>query len=245
MTLFLSRLRILRNPQVDAVAALLDPARLPGRRDDREQGRRSDAHHRLVWSAFADGPDRKRDFLWRFEGRGTFIALSERPPVSGPFFEKPDIKPFAPDLRTGDRLNFLLRANATRTEKAGGLSASGKERRRHIDLVMDKLHPLPPGKESGDRQKARMGLAQVAASSWLAAQGARHGFALETLDVQDYSTFALPGHVGRRESQPQYGVLDLAGRVAVTEPEIFLARLVQGFGRAKAFGCGLMLIRRA
>jgi CRISPR system Cascade subunit CasE len=30
----------------------------------------------------------------------------------------------------------------------------------------------------------------------------------------------------------------------VKEPDRFLAKLAQGFGRARAFGCGLMLIRR-
>ena len=33
--------------------------------------------------------------------------------------------------------------------------------------------------------------------------------------------------------------------IEVTDPPAFLARLAAGFGRAKAFGCGLMLIRRA
>ncbi|WP_243641924.1 type I-E CRISPR-associated protein Cas6/Cse3/CasE [Rhodovulum steppense] len=45
--------------------------------------------------------------------------------------------------------------------------------------------------------------------------------------------------------QPQFGILDLEGRIEVTDPEALLARLARGFGRAKAFGCGLMLIRRA
>ena len=38
---------------------------------------------------------------------------------------------------------------------------------------------------------------------------------------------------------------DLTGEIAVTDPKAFLAKLAQGFGRAKGFGCGLMLIRRA
>ena len=35
------------------------------------------------------------------------------------------------------------------------------------------------------------------------------------------------------------------GVVEVTDPTAFLSRLAQGFGSAKAFGNGLMLIRRA
>lgn len=56
---------------------------------------------------------------------------------------------------------------------------------------------------------------------------------------------ALPGHGGPRRGQPQFGILDLRGSLTVTEPATFLAALARGFGRAKAFGCGLMLIRRA
>jgi CRISPR system Cascade subunit CasE len=33
--------------------------------------------------------------------------------------------------------------------------------------------------------------------------------------------------------------------LTVRNPASFLATLGQGFGRARAFGCGLMLIRRA
>jgi CRISPR system Cascade subunit CasE len=31
----------------------------------------------------------------------------------------------------------------------------------------------------------------------------------------------------------------------VVSPDVFLEALARGFGKAKAFGCGLMLIRRA
>ena len=37
----------------------------------------------------------------------------------------------------------------------------------------------------------------------------------------------------------------LRGALEVTDDERFLARVLAGFGRAKAFGCGLMLLRRA
>ena len=43
----------------------------------------------------------------------------------------------------------------------------------------------------------------------------------------------------------QFGILDLTGLLEVTDPPLFLSHLAAGFGRAMAFGCGLMLIRRA
>jgi CRISPR system Cascade subunit CasE len=43
----------------------------------------------------------------------------------------------------------------------------------------------------------------------------------------------------------ELGVLDLEGTLEVCDPQAFVAALGHGFGRGKAFGCGLMLIRRA
>lgn len=230
MTLYLSRLQISRAPAVAALDALLDP---------KEGGRQKDAHHRLIWSVFAGDPEAKRDFLWRAEGAGRFLVLSARAPAQSPFFEPPESKEFAPDLAPGDELGFALRANATRTERTGGLSKNGREKKRHIDLVMDALYPLKQG-----RAEARMDAAQAAGSRWLAGQGARHGFAPLEVTVTDYRVQQLPGAAGKRAGQPQFGVLDIGGRLRVEDPAAFLARLAQGFGRAKAFGCGLMLLRR-
>lgn len=241
MTLYLSRLRLSRKPSARALDAILNPS---------EPGPKIDAHHRLLWAAFADSPDRRRDFLWREERAGEFLTLSARPPAPGDLFEAAEVKDFAPRLGPGDRLAFALRANATRTQKTGKVTGSGKEHKVHIDLVMDRLHSIPGQTALGEdlvseRPILRMKLAQEAAAAWLARQGEAAGFRLIGVEVGDYSVAALPGHRGRRGGQPQFGVLDMTGTLEVADPAAFLARLAQGFGRAKAFGCGLMLIRRA
>ncbi len=104
MNLYLSRLVIAKSPEVSALDALLNP---------RNQGQRRDAHHRLIWSAFAGDPDASRDFLWRYMGKGQFLVLSHRKPEHSALFDPPDIQSYAPDLQAGDRLSFILRANAT------------------------------------------------------------------------------------------------------------------------------------
>lgn len=221
--MFLSRLVLRQSPDVAALGQILNPD---------HDGRRMDAHHRLIWAAFAGDPEARRDFLWREMGQGAFLVLSARAPEGGALFEPPEVSAFAPDLRTADRLAFVLRANATRTVT----EADGKK--RHRDVVMEALHGLP----AGDRAEARMDLAQEAGAAWLAGQGARAGFAVLRADVTAYRVVEPPGQ-GRR--RPRFGVLDLEGVIEVTDPALFLPKLVQGFGRAKAFGCGLMLIRRA
>lgn len=228
--LFLSRLTLARDPSVEALSALLNPP---------AEGARRDAHHRLLWSAFAGNPDATRDFLWREMGRGQFMVLSPRPPGQGALFEPPEVKEFDPALAAGDRLTFVLRANATRTVKVDELAPNGNRKRKHIDLVMDRLRGM-----EGARASQRMAAAQEAAESWMAGQGARHGFALRAVNVSGYSVSVVPGLSGRKGRRPQFGVLDMEGQLEVTDPSAFLSRLAAGFGRAKSFGCGLMLIRR-
>ena len=60
---------------------------------------------------------------------------------------------------------------------------------------------------------------------------------------------SLPDHDGtpivvRTPQGDEIGVLEFEGVLTVTSPAEFVAAVLQGFGRAKAFGCGLMLIAR-
>ena len=265
MSLYLSRLTIARKPGVDAIRALIDPIRGPYRErlHDPEKGRIMDAHHRLIWALFGDSPDRERDFLWRSEGKGRFLVLSHRPPAAdgAGLFDPPEIKEFAPDLRPGDRLAFILRANATQTRKTGRMRKSGKPHTVHIDVVMDRLFPIVgqtalPSGEVSQRPAVRHEMANAAAREWLTGQGRRNGFTVEPrpggsgsadldVDVSDYSVVPLPAHAGPRRGQPQFGVMDMIGHIRVVDPALLIGAIARGFGRAKAFGCGLMLIRRA
>lgn len=222
MSLHLSRIKLSRTPSAQALAPLLLPS---------EQGRRRSAAHNLLWSVFADSPDRRRDFLWRQEDENSFLTLSARPPVQTDLFEQHDIRPFEPELEAGQTLAFRLRANATRMKRGG----------RRVDVVMDALYAI--AKE--ERAERRMETASRAGADWLVRQGDSAGFSLCDARAEDYTTEVLAGHRGPRKGQPQFGILELAGHLEVTEPAAFVARVGEGFGRAKAFGCGLMLIRRA
>lgn len=205
------------------------------------------AAHRLVWALFADGPDRRRDFLWRAETPGsvattTFYLLSERPPEDRlGIFELDPPKRFTPNLKPGDRLRFALRANPVVTRKdPRGLA------RRH-DVVMDWLrrNGIGPGARALHRRDA----VEAAAVAWLEAQGERYGFVLArrpdgtpVLRADGYEQHVLP----RERARPAtFSVLELEGELVVGEPDRFLEAVARGFGKARAWGCGLMLIRRA
>lgn len=226
MTLILSRVALRRDGSAAALARLLVP--------EGGAAPRSAAGHHLLWSLFADTPDRRRDFLWREEGPGRFITLSAREPVDGHGLFHVESKPFEPVLRAGDRLRFALRANPVMA-----IPGARGERGKRADVVMQKLHAVP----RGERAAARETVIPEAGRAWLAKQGERHGFALEgEVGVDGYETIRLPRPGA---DLIRYGVLDFEGVLTVRDPAAFLSQLAQGFGRARAFGCGLMLVRRA
>ena len=224
MTLYLSRLTLNRNASAAALMPLLNPT---------DPARAADAHHRLIWSVFSDSHARDRDFLWRHDGRGRFMTLSARQPQVSDLFRRPETKTFEPDLQVGNRLHYVLRSNATKARRI----APGQSRR--VDVVMDMLYSVPAGSE---RAMARQQKAGKAATIWMEEQGAKKGFRPLTTVTEGYFTLEL-GY--RRRQGATFGILDLYGEIEITDPAAFRLSLAQGFGRAKAWGCGLMLIRRA
>lgn len=230
-TMLLSRAHLRKDAPIQALARVLVP--------DDAAGRAATAH-RLVWTLFGDTPERERDFLWREAEPGIFYLLSNRPPVDHhKLFDLDPAKPFAPALAVGDRLAFSLRANAT-VARGGGPGRRGKP----CDVVMAALYGLPAGARAEQRAKKT----QEAGVKWLESQGAKSGFTLAqrsdgTADARSVSHAVLT--LDRRNAAMRIGVLDLEGVLVVSDPTFFCQHLAQGFGRAKAFGCGLMLIRRA
>jgi CRISPR system Cascade subunit CasE len=226
--LWLTRARL----RPDASLAALAPVLLP-----EDANARVSMSHRLVWTLFGDTPDRPRDFLWREDKPGQFMLLSARPPAPGLLFTL-EPKPFAPLLEPGDRLRFMLRVNPTVTR-----AEPGRARGKRSDVVMDALKPVP----KAERAERRSDLIGPAATAWLRDRSAAAGFTLLTVDADGYEQMRLPRTSGADpKARPiRYSVLDLTGELDVTDPALFLAAVAAGFGRAKAFGCGLMLIRRA
>lgn len=247
---YLSRVRLRRNVPAAALRAVLAPE---------GTAERAATAHRLVWTLFADAPERERDFLWREGDPGAFYCLSSRPPEDHHGLFDIDLpKPFAPVLSAGDRLGFALRVNAT-VARGGRPASDGRAsvRGKRSDVVMDALYQGRGG-ETSRAQLRQQSLVPVA-YEWLSRQGAKHGFALPPLppprraddaDDVDDSVFQVRGYRvlsidrGRGAKPLRVGVLDLEGVLEVRDPALFSNAVRQGFGRAKAFGCGLMLLRR-
>lgn len=230
-----ARLRACHGEALSAIAPILMPA---------NAGTRIGHAHRLVWLLFQNEPDRARDFLWREEGQGRYLILSQQPPSDPNGLFDLDTKDFIPHLAADDRLGFAMRANAVVARKGARdrVEKEGRARGKRVDVVMDALHAVP--KEQ--RPARRTELTDKAAREWLDEQGARGGFRVLSLAVNGYERIDVADRVrpGRR-NRSGIAVLDLEGVLTVTDPDAFVHKLGRGFGSAKAFGCGLMLIRRA
>ena len=226
---YLTRARLKRDASVSALTPLLLG------KTGRGGPSRQSGHH-LVWSLFADIADRKRDFLWREMEAGVFLILSARHPEDRHgLFEIDEPKSFTPVLEPGDRLLFSLRANPVVRRRHPDHRRSVKH-----DVVMDGLRSLG----NGERAQHRLAVVREQGLAWLERQGAKAGFTIRRGEV------AVEGYDQHRISRAgsaasmSYSTLDFDGILTVSEPATLLPAMAHGFGGAKAYGCGLMLIRR-
>ena len=227
---YLSRARLRRDASVEALLPLL----LGGERNDRQTGQPG---HHLVWSLFTDGAERQRDFLWREMEPGTFLILSARPPRDRhALFEIDEPKPYAPALDVGDRLRFSLRANAVVRRRTPPHGHSTKH-----DVVMDALHARPDGR----RAEHRLAAMQEGGFAWLERQARKAGFAVRKAEVviDGYQQHRIPRY--GQMAPMSFSTLDFDGTLEVHDPAALLFGIARGFGAAKAYGCGLILVRRA
>ncbi len=197
------------------------------------------ATHQIIWQLFK-GASKGRDFIYREDmhasGLPEFFVLSQLAPENdNPIFSVQS-KPFSPQLSTGDRLAFRLRVNPTITIK----ETSGKSRRH--DVLM---HAKRQAKERGEKNAESIkSLANQAAKAWIADEKRLEKWGVSMDFVPEVERYAQ--HQGKKNSKEniRFSSVDYQGILTVNSPEVFLARLYQGFGHAKGFGCGLMLIKR-
>jgi CRISPR system Cascade subunit CasE len=201
------------------------------------------ALHQAVWELFKDRPDQERDFLYRrdiHQGRIVVLAVSMRQPrPDGPHWTVAT-KPYAPDLRRGDRLRFSLRANPARTKHAGS-----DMRGKRVDVIMDHKTRLKAENVPPDNRPTESAMAQELGCAWLLRRADELGLDIEkdTLLAHSYTTLRFKKPAAQRKIQ--IATLDFEGFATVADPDKALAAMTRGVGPAKGFGCGLLLARRA
>lgn len=209
--------------------------------------------HQFLWHFFPAPEGVPRDFLFRrFEPQGNrrqalYYTVSDRPPVAPHAAWQVATREYAPSVKQGDCLRFDLRVNPTQARKREGKA-------RRDDVVMHAKKQI-----LAQRGLARWSdlpltdrpplyeLADQAVREWLGDEeregfAARHGFrVLEDLRVDAYRQH----RIARAGEKPiTLSTVDLSGTLIVIDAERFTRALLSGVGRAKGFGCGLLLVRR-
>lgn len=203
------------------------------------------AEHSMIWKLFPDDSDATRDFLYRKDDSGGlpfYYLLSQRKPEATLDYLNVTTTSFSPKLKKGDHLHFSLRANAVITRKPD----DGSSRRIRRDIVDAKIDEYRTKEPDSSQWPPSAQIHHEAGVEWLGKRGENLGFAINDLSVANhqYHQFKKPQDVKDRNER-RFTSLDFVGALQVTDPQIFLEQaLFQGIGRAKAYGCGLMLVRR-
>lgn len=208
------------------------------------------------------------------DSQPTYYAVSARPPQRPHPAWLVQEREYRPRLRLHQQLRFELRANPVRARyliregdmadayqqarrDAGRTPAEGVTRRKEYDDVVwlakheimtqhgvDKWAAVPP-----EHRVPLYDLAHRAVADWFGGserdQGvaARHGFrvAADRLRVDAY----LRHRIVRQGRRIQFSTVDLGGVLEVVDVELASDALLNGIGRARGFGCGLLLVRPA
>lgn len=194
--------------------------------------------HQAFWDVFSDGPERKRDFLYRGQGNGRYLAVSSRPPFDAQGVWHIQTKSFYPKLRSGEILAFSVRLNAVRKTR------DVQRRQQRHDIVQDLRTRLMGQGQDGTDLPSRTILAEQASLEWFAARRDRFGFSVEpgSLIIEAYQRQSFWKTKG---SPPvRFSILDLVGRIKIHDPELTRQSVLHGIGNAKGLGCGLLLVKR-
>ena len=217
----------------------------PGQERDaaHDWARNAYEEHQWLWRFLPAASGTARNFVFRrrdADGLPRFYVVSEREPTSPTPHWQVQSRPYAPSLSAGDLLAFELRANPVVTVK----TVQGKAARH--DVVMQAKTLLLKAQQlahwtdwaTPDRPPMQA-LVQQSCSDWLLARAERLGI---RLDSDALSADGYEQHRGKR-GELRFSTVDFSGRLTVADPIALRSALMSGVGHAKAFGCGLLLIR--
>ena len=199
--------------------------------------------HQWLWRFLPAPPGSPRQFLFRrhdAEGMPRFYVVSAGRPQSPSAHWQVISKTYDPQLGEGDALQFELRANPVVT-----LRSSDGRAARHDVVMQEKTrllreHGLTHWAEwRSPERPALSDLVQRCGVAWLQARAELLGvvFEVDGLRADGYAQHRGKGG-GLRLS-----TVDFSGRLRVCAPDRLRDALFAGVGHAKAFGCGLLLVK--
>ena len=224
--MFLSRIQVRPGPQLFELLK-------------KENSTNSYAVHQLLWSLFPNNGEKKRDFLYREDKEGgmpCFYMVSKEVPVENSAMAVTS-KPYTPILKSGDQLHFSLLANPVVARKSEGKKNSIKH-----DVWMD---AKKKGKDAGLKGFELVKMCEDAAKSWLISRAEQYGLtaSAEDLVIDGYLQHRFFKKRGGKEIK--FSTVNYEGILSVNDPDTFITNaLFGGVGPSKAFGCGLMLVKK-
>lgn len=199
--------------------------------------------HQWLWRLFPAPDGSPRDFLfrrWDADGMPRYYVVSKRPPQTQSTVWSIQTQDYAPKLEAGARLRFDLRANPVVTHGHDGKS------KRHDVVMQEKMRLLRERgltnwqEWQGEDKPLLYTLVRKTCGAWLKSRAERHGFEIdeESLAVDGYQQHA------NQKGRMHFSTVDFGGELRVRDLAAFRLALGDGIGHAKAFGCGLLLVRR-
>lgn len=204
------------------------------------------AVHQWLWKFFPSSDEQPRDFIFRrhtAQQIPCFYVVSQRRPTAFSQAWQVQSRGYDPQLLEGQQLSFQLCANPVVTKK----NDAGKSQRH--DVVMQAKTQLLA--DSGLNADAKWGewpdaehkpllyeLVQKSCIDWLQSRMGSNGFRVISASVNAYQQH----RAGKRDIR--FSTVDFSGELMVTDPNLLRKALFSGLGHAKAFGCGLLLVKR-
>ncbi len=194
--------------------------------------------HKLLWNIFPKDSDAKRDFLFRRDTQSKiplFYIVSKRKPTNNPIFDIVT-KEYNPKLKIGQKLAFSLNANPVVVKRLNGM----KKHSRHnvwVDAKKSckdmKLNPQEIRKVCEKRTK-----------EWLVSRSEKHGFSVDEQNVfvDGYTKHHL--YKVNNRKNVRFSSVYFEGILIVSNVDLLCKCLFEGIGKSKAFGYGLLLVKR-
>ncbi len=215
--------------------------------------------HQALWQLFDLPAGSDRPFLYREyeQGGQTFyyVLSTLKPKLDHPFFTV-QAKAFNPSFFVGQRLAFELRANPVSSLK----NAQGKSS-RHDVLMLAKKSMMSQGFDDAysiDQAMLDAGVDWITSPERMQAWGViihpnlelsaytqhRLRRTKQDLEQQEQAQDSMNNKpIKTKNKLIQFSSLDYAGALEIQDVDLFHNQMIKGFGKQKAFGCGLMLVR--
>lgn len=230
--------------------SVISPAKERVRAAMRDLAHSSYGQHQWMWKFFGGGAEAERDFIFRSHEVDTLLkyyVVSARAPLAFSDDWEVRSRAYDPLPPVGQRLSFVLCANPVVSKK----DASGKSRRHDVVMQAKRqtLADYGMAPDAGWRALAEYpkrprtaDLVEQSCFAWLQARAANAGFELVDATVDSYQQQRARKRDAKQEIR--FSSVEFSGELVVTDPQRFQQTLLNGLGHAKAFGCGLLLVKK-